>query len=102
MPRPFGPGQCAAGTKAAREEDARDAVVLAKAYDPILIEVVRNELESIDENVRATIQRTGRSPMEKIGDFGDAVCYLGGRGLVLGGQFVGQTSLYSVAQSVAT
>jgi N-methylhydantoinase B len=51
-------------------------------YDPVLIEVVRNELASITEEMAIAVHKTGRSAMVKIGDFATAIC--DGKGRVIG------------------
>jgi N-methylhydantoinase B len=51
-------------------------------YDPVLIEVVRNELASITEEMAIAVRKTGRSAMVKTGDFATAIC--DGKGRVIG------------------
>jgi N-methylhydantoinase B len=51
-------------------------------YDPVLIEVVRNELASITEEMAIAVHKTGRSAMVKVGDFATAIC--DGQGRVIG------------------
>src|ERR1700731_2101223 len=52
---------------------------MARPFDPILVEVIRNELAAITEEMALTVYRTGRSGMCKVGDFATAVCDRKGR-----------------------
>ena len=52
------------------------------AFDPILVEVVKNELAAITEEMAIAVWKTGRSAMVKTGDFATAIC--DGRGRVIG------------------
>jgi len=45
----------------------------AQAFDPVLVEVINNELGAITEEMAIVIWRTGQSPMLKSGDFATAV-----------------------------
>ncbi len=51
-------------------------------FDPILVEVVKNELAAITEEMAIAVWKTGRSAMIKTGDFATALC--DGRGRLLG------------------
>lgn len=44
------------------------------AFDPILVEVVKNELAAITEEMAIAVWKTGRSAMVKTGDFATAIC----------------------------
>ena len=46
---------------------------MARPFDPILVEFIRNELAAITEEMALTVYRTGRSGMCKVGDFATAV-----------------------------
>src|SRR5579863_808360 len=48
-------------------------------FDPILVEVIKNELASVNEEMAIAVYRTGRSAMVKLGDFATAVCDAQGR-----------------------
>lgn len=48
-------------------------------FDPILVEVVKNELASITEEMAIAVWKTGRSAMVKTGDFATALCDGNGR-----------------------
>jgi len=52
------------------------------AFDPILVEVVKNELAAITEEMAIAIWKTGRSAMVKTGDFATALC--DGKGRLIG------------------
>lgn len=56
--------------------------VESEKYDPILVEVIRNELEATVEEMRAAVRRTARSPTVQIGDF--AATLFDERGRLLG------------------
>jgi N-methylhydantoinase B len=43
------------------------------AADPVLTEVLRNDLESVTEEMRIVIAKTAKSPILRIGDFGTAM-----------------------------
>jgi len=58
---------------------------MARLFDPILVEVIRNELAAITEEMALTIQRTARSGMCKVGDFATAVFDAKGRLVAEGG-----------------
>lgn len=47
---------------------------MTAAFDPVLVEVINNELGAITEEMAIVIWRTGQSPMLKSGDFATAVC----------------------------
>jgi N-methylhydantoinase B len=57
---------------------AGDKAVQRK-FDPILVEVIKNELATANEEMAITVYRTGRSAMVKVGDFATAVCDSTGR-----------------------
>jgi N-methylhydantoinase B len=50
-----------------------------RPFDPILVEVIRNQIAAITEEMTLTVYRTGRSGMCKVGDFATAVCDRYGR-----------------------
>ena len=52
---------------------------MARPFDPILVEVIRNQIAAITEEMTLTVYRTGRSGMCKVGDFATAVCDRHGR-----------------------
>ena len=52
---------------------------MARPFDPILVEVIRNQIAAITEEMALTVYRTGRSGMCKVGDFATAVCDRHGR-----------------------
>ncbi len=56
--------------------------LMAKSFDPILVEVVKNELAAIAEEMAIAVWKTGRSAMVKTGDFATALC--DGQGRVIG------------------
>lgn len=47
---------------------------MSAQFDPILVEVINNQLGAITEEMALVIWRTGQSPMLKSGDFATAVC----------------------------
>lgn len=49
------------------------------AFDPVLVEVVKNELAAITEEMAIAVWKTGRSAMVKTGDFATAICDRRGR-----------------------
>ncbi len=51
----------------------------AKDFDPVLVEVVKNELAAITEEMAIAVWKTGRSAMVKTGDFATALCDRHGR-----------------------
>jgi N-methylhydantoinase B len=53
--------------------------MMKKAFDPILVEVIKNELAAVNEEMAIAVYRTGRSAMVKVGDFATAVCDAQGR-----------------------
>jgi N-methylhydantoinase B len=53
-------------------------------HDPVLLEVMRNELEALLDEMHIAIRKTGRSPMVQIGDLGVTLCDSKGRGFGLG------------------
>ncbi|MBI3797412.1 MAG: hydantoinase B/oxoprolinase family protein [Deltaproteobacteria bacterium] len=55
---------------------------MSRAFDPILVEVVKNELASITEEMAIAVWKTGRSAMMKTGDFATAIC--DGQGRLIG------------------
>jgi N-methylhydantoinase B len=54
------------------------------SHDPVLLEVMRNELEALLDEMHIAIRKTGRSPMVQIGDLGVTLCDRKGRGFGLG------------------
>ena len=57
---------------------------MARKFDPILVEVVKNELAAITEEMAIAVWKTGRSAMVKTGDFATAICDGQGRLIGLG------------------
>jgi N-methylhydantoinase B len=53
-----------------------------RAFDPILVEVIKNELAAITEEMAIAVWKTGRSAMVKTGDFATAMC--DGQGRLIG------------------
>ncbi len=51
----------------------------ARGFDPVLVEVVKNELAAITEEMAIAVWKTGRSAMVKTGDFATALCDRRGR-----------------------
>ena len=47
---------------------------MQRPFDPILVEVIKNEIAAVTEEMTLTVYRTGRSGMCKVGDFATAVC----------------------------
>src|SRR5215472_16205369 len=52
---------------------------MERKFDPILVQVIKNELASVNEEMAIAVYRTGRSAMVKVGDFATAVCDPQGR-----------------------
>ncbi len=50
-----------------------------RSFDPVLVEVVQNELAAITEEMAIAVWKTGRSAMVKTGDFATALCDARGR-----------------------
>jgi N-methylhydantoinase B len=50
-----------------------------RKFDPILVQVIKNELATVNEEMAIAVYRTGRSAMVKVGDFATAVCDSQGR-----------------------
>jgi N-methylhydantoinase B len=50
-----------------------------RPFDPVLVEVIKNEIAAVTEEMTLTVYRTGRSGMCKVGDFATAVCDSQGR-----------------------
>ena len=57
---------------------------MAKSADPILLEVLRNELASITEEMAIAVYKTARSSMLRVGDFATALADEKGRIVGLG------------------
>jgi N-methylhydantoinase B/oxoprolinase/acetone carboxylase alpha subunit len=55
---------------------------MARTFDPILVEVVKNEIAAITEEMAIAVWKTGRSAMMKTGDFATAMC--DGQGRLIG------------------
>src|SRR5260370_33962413 len=55
--------------------------LVERKFDPILVEVLKNELAAVNEEMAIAVYRTGRSAMVKVGDFATAVCDGQGRGV---------------------
>jgi N-methylhydantoinase B len=52
---------------------------MQRPFDPVLVEVIKNEIAAVTEEMTLTVYRTGRSGMCKVGDFATAVCDSQGR-----------------------
>lgn len=52
---------------------------MQRPFDPVLVEVIKNEIAAVTEEMTLTVYRTGRSGMCKVGDFATAVCDSHGR-----------------------
>lgn len=52
---------------------------MERKFDPILVQVIKNELATVNEEMAIAVYRTGRSAMVKVGDFATAVCDAKGR-----------------------
>ena len=52
---------------------------MERKFDPILVEVVKNELAAVTEEMAIAVSKTARSAMVKIGDFAATVCDSQGR-----------------------
>ena len=46
---------------------------MAREYDPVLVEVIRNELAAVSEEMAIATVRTARGPMAKAGDLTTAI-----------------------------
>ena len=57
---------------------------MKKAVDPVLIEVLRNELSAITEEMAIAVYKTARSSMLRVGDFATALADYQGRIVGLG------------------
>ena len=55
---------------------------MLRPFDPVLVEVIKNEIAAVTEEMTLTVYRTGRSGMCKVGDFATAVC--DGQGRIVG------------------
>ena len=55
---------------------------MERSFDPILVEVVKNEIAAITEEMAIAVWKTGRSAMMKTGDFATAMC--DGQGRLIG------------------
>jgi N-methylhydantoinase B len=52
---------------------------MQRPFDPVLVEVIKNEIAAVTEEMTLTVYRTGRSGMCKVGDFATALCDAQGR-----------------------
>jgi N-methylhydantoinase B/oxoprolinase/acetone carboxylase alpha subunit len=52
---------------------------MSNAFDPVLVEVINNELGAITEEIAVVIWRSGQSSQLKTGDFATAICDAKGR-----------------------
>lgn len=68
--------------------------------DSIDIEVIRNELEAMVDEMKITIRRTGRSPLVKVGDFAVTLCDSQGRAIGLGQTGLSHPALYALSRRV--
>ncbi len=55
---------------------------MERKFDPILVEVVKNELSAVTEEMAIAVSKTARSAMVKIGDFAATIC--DGQGRLIG------------------
>src|SRR5437879_13323722 len=55
---------------------------MQRPFDPVLVEVIKNEIAAVTEEMTLTVYRTGRSGMGQVGDFATAVC--DGQGRLVG------------------
>ncbi len=55
---------------------------MPRGFDPLLVEVVKNELAAITEEMAIAVSKTARSAMVKIGDFAATIC--DGQGRLIG------------------
>lgn len=65
---------------------APSAAMDLSGSNSIIVELVRNELEALVDETRIAVQKTGRSPMVKVGDFAVTLCDANGRGIGVGPQ----------------
>jgi N-methylhydantoinase B len=56
--------------------------MMERKFDPILVEVVKNELAAVTEEMAIAVSKTARSAMVKIGDFAATIC--DGQGRLIG------------------
>lgn len=52
---------------------------MSDAFDPVLVEVINNELGAVTEEIAVVIWRSGQSAQLKTGDFATAICDAKGR-----------------------
>lgn len=52
---------------------------MARRFDPIRVEIIKNELAAIAEEMAIAVSRTARSPLVKVGDFAASLCDGDGR-----------------------
>ena len=69
-----------------------------KRASAIDIEVVRNELEAIVDEMKITTRKTGRSPLVKVGDFAATLCDAEGHGIGIGHTVLTHAALYAIAR----
>ena len=55
---------------------------MSQRFDPILVEVIKNELAAVTEEMAIAVSKTARSAMVKIGDFAATLC--DGQGRLIG------------------
>jgi len=55
---------------------------MSQRFDPILVEVIKNELAAVTEEMAIVVSKTARSAMVKIGDFASSTC--DGHGRLIG------------------
>ena len=55
---------------------------MSRRFDPILVEVIKNELAAVTEEMAIAVSKTARSAMVKIGDFAATIC--DGQGRLIG------------------
>jgi len=72
---------------------------MTRAYDPVLVEVIRNELAAVSEEMAIATARTARSPMVKVGDLTTALTDANGRPLGVG-EGLGLFMFFSTAEGL--
>jgi N-methylhydantoinase B len=69
-------------------------------FDPILVEVLRHELEAIVEEMEITVRKTARSPLARVGDNGVALCDGEGKAIGVGTPSLIHATFYHVLHSL--
>src|SRR5271156_3465449 len=79
MGRAWWMGRAVAERIDARGDDLIRSTKMEPKFDPIPVQVIKNELATVNEEMAIAVYRTGRSAMVKVGDFATAVCDAQGR-----------------------